>query len=118
MLVNRFRTRLGHTETGHHLGKNDMVFPQTGRHVRAGPVRVEGIPHPAIEVPPRGTRMTYSERTAGDDTLYSFSSTIEYRPLLTSRKGILWWYMQEGIEESQTIIPILVILALAAGFIL
>jgi hypothetical protein len=83
------------------------------------PVRVVGIPPAAVAVPPRATRMAHSKRTAEDDQgEYSFASTIECRTFWALREGILWGYIQEGIDESQAIIPILVILALAAGFIL
>ena len=33
------------------------------------PVRMVGIPHTAVEMPPRGSRMVRSERTAEHDTV-------------------------------------------------
>ena len=53
------------------------------------PVRVVGILHTAVEVPPRATRMPYIEHTAEDDTLYSFAGMIECRALWSVEKGIL-----------------------------
>src|SRR2546427_11903036 len=77
---NRLRTRGGHTEAGHYLGKTPWPSPRLVGLREVRPVRVEGILHTAVAVPPRGTRMVHNERTAEDDTLYSSSSTIERRP--------------------------------------
>ena len=55
---------------------------------RCPPVRVVGIPHTAVAVPRKATRMPHSERTAEDDTVYPFASIIECRPFWAAREGI------------------------------